>query len=239
MENLPSSHLVENILSARTLGIPLKSLEVEREEILSEKDRLFGEKPMVEKKSEVSKTPLSEKKIQSKQDNSGTTSLIEMPPGGSSAKTAKMGGRKNFVKLELLGQGLLYSVNYGRIIRRREYGDLDFQIGLSLHPGTIDSEGREVLTQVIPISLNQSFRIRANHNLLFGVGASYVNDQVGNAANINSVFAALKAGYRYQKPGRRLFFEGEILFLQTMNPGSETDWLDSILTGGLAIGYRF
>jgi hypothetical protein len=129
----------------------------------------------------------------------------------------------NSVQLELGGHGLVYSLNYERILLNYNRFKLAGQVGFSYYPpftGFID--------YWIPISINGMFSIR-NHHIELGSG--FIINRVSSRDFYNNAidwdwegFLSARIGYRYQKPdGHFLFRAGftpvlEINFLSKLKP---------------------
>jgi len=139
---------------------------------------------------------------------------------------------KNSVLIEVLGHGFFYSLNYERILWGNSKTHTSGQIGISYY-------GKEsgVVPLWIPISLNQSIRIKGNSYAEVGIGKMFRNDGVllqdGTFQN-NYQFEEwiFRLGYK------RYFKNNKWLFKIAYTPIFQ-DKADFISWGGIAFGYQF
>ncbi len=146
--------------------------------------------------------------------------------------------KKNAVYLELLGQGLFYSVNYDRILLVGNKLALSGRVGLSYYPITSFFDAHTI---AIPIEFN----LLVGNGLTyfeFGLGGTYM--QGLDKPNFSkSFFASLRLGYRYQKD------EGGLMFRIGFTPllpiilddeyQLDTDYIPLLPSVGLSVGYTF
>ena len=146
----------------------------------------------------------------------------------------------NTVYFELFGNGLVYSVNYDRMVTdnisvRAGYG------GLTVSSTSVDSETSLILTEDVKITmipvLGNYLMGDGNHKLEIGGGVVMVSiDYSGNVEDIDFSIGADGAiptgnlGYRYQKP------EGGLFFKASLCPFFGDEMVTSI---GLGLGYSF
>ena len=102
--------------------------------------------------------------------------------------------KKNAVYLELLGQGLLYSVNYDRILLVGNKLALSGRVGLSYYP---DTGFFDTNTIAIPIEFNLLVGKGLTY-FEFGLGGTYMQG-LDKSSFSKSLLASLRLGYRYQK----------------------------------------
>jgi len=145
----------------------------------------------------------------------------------------------NTVYFELFGNGLVYSVNYDRMVTdnisvRAGYGGLTIS-NLS-YDETLGFINEDIKITMIPL-LGNYLMGESNHKLEIGGGVVMVMvDYSGNVADIDFSIGADGAvptgniGYRYQKP------EGGLFFKASLCPffGEEV-----VTSFGLGIGYSF
>jgi hypothetical protein len=127
------------------------------------------------------------------------------------------------VYIELLGKGLVNSVNYEHSLSRTVQG-FNVQIGAGFAPTSLVT---------VPASVNYVFGSNKHHFEL-GVGITYINgflwaddDSFGPDFGIHTILL-----YRFEKPGRKFFFKaGATPFIsRNLNIGP---WF------GAGIGFRF
>jgi hypothetical protein len=115
---------------------------------------------------------------------------------------------KNAAQVELFGHGIIYSLNYERIIFNAEKYKTTAQVGGSYYPKVI---GFSALW--LPIMLNQLFSFH-KHHVEMGVGHIFTKDNIKreeppvSASYLygNSDWAHLarvRIGFRFQKPSSR------------------------------------
>ena len=146
--------------------------------------------------------------------------------------------QNNTIYLELLGNGLLYSLNYDRMVTdnisvRAGYGGLTVS-NSTVSSGVIVTE--DIKITLIPVLANY-LRGEGNHKLEIGGGIVLVSlDYTGNVADVDFSLAADGAiptgnlGYRYQKSEGGFFFKASLcpFFAETM-----------VTSVGLGFGYSF
>jgi hypothetical protein len=148
--------------------------------------------------------------------------------------------QNNTIYLELLGNGLVYSLNYDRMVTdnisvRAGYG------GLTISERSSDPSGFGIITEEIKITmipvLANYLRGEGKHKLEIGGGIVLVSlDYTGNVADVDFSLGADGAiptanlGYRYQKPEGGFFFKASLcpFFAETM-----------VTSAGLGLGYSF
>ncbi|HTF03235.1 MAG TPA: hypothetical protein VK826_04385 [Bacteroidia bacterium] len=151
--------------------------------------------------------------------------LIFVQINAQEQKTDSMARAKNTVFVELLGRGVLYSVNYERWLF--SYRSLDFsgQVGLSV------MKNQDLIT--FPLALNV-MKGKVHHPMI-SIGYTQVLWQQPTNFFKNdypeSIFI-VGAGYKYQRPEGGFYFT-----LQVMKffPVDE----NILIWGGLGIGYTF
>lgn len=110
---------------------------------------------------------------------------------------------KNNIQLELFGSGILYSVNYERVLLNKNKHKTVSDVGISRVPMN-HFDGI-----CFPVSVNHLFSFQYHHVELglgmtpyFAFGGNY--DGWGN-------FYSMRIGYRYQKPHRKFIFRAAVI----------------------------
>ena len=149
--------------------------------------------------------------------------------------------QSNTIYFELLGNGLLYSLNYDRMVTdnisvRAGYG------GLTVSQMRADPTGFGIITEdvkitMIPVLANY-LRGEGNHKLEMGAGVVLVSvDWTGTMEELGSFSLGADGaiptgnfGYRYQKSEGGFFFKASLcpFFAETM-----------VTSFGLGLGYSF
>lgn len=140
---------------------------------------------------------------------------------------------RNSVQVELGGHGLVYSLNYERILLNNPGFKTSVQAGFAYYPpesGIIDLWIPVLVNGIV--SFNQ-------HHLEFGIGRSFTIESVSNAENLPTThefhgFMTGRLGYRLQKPGSR--FVMRAAFTPLLNLEGETEFHPNV---GLSFGYAF
>ena len=153
--------------------------------------------------------------------------------------------QNNTIYLELLGNGLLYSLNYDRMVTdkisvRAGYGGLtvsQFVTDENAAPGTFSITNEDVKITMIPLIVNY-LRGGGNHKLEIGGGVVLVSvDWSGTVEELGSfklgadgALPTGNLGYRYQKSEGGFFFKASLcpFFAETM-----------VTSVGLGFGYSF
>jgi hypothetical protein len=136
---------------------------------------------------------------------------------------------RNAFYIELLGNGLLYSVNYDRLFADQISG----RVGLMVIGAANDSSAAAVIAA--PIMANYLFG-RGNSHFEAGIGVTVMTGAVENVEGIedegfSGAVGTATLGYRYQRPG------GGFVFRAGLTPffggGGILPWF------GLSFGYGF
>lgn len=141
---------------------------------------------------------------------------------------------RNSIYIELLGHGLLYSVNYDRRFSDRVSG----RAGAMLIAGR-DSEGEPASLAIIPAMANylaghgsHRLEVGAGPVLVYGRGRVERDEVKGlDASSVVGLFGGATFGYRYQP--LRGGFAFRIGFTPVFSPESFAPW------GGISFGYAF
>jgi|LFIK01.1.fsa_nt_gi hypothetical protein len=136
-------------------------------------------------------------------------------------------GSSHAVYGELLGTGLLYSLNY----EYRFHPDISARVGI-MHAGAFDATWTN-----IPIMAK--YLIGDSHNLELGAGVQYMGISFDGEGTEDDTFGiggstiagAAAIGYRYQSN------DGGMIFRATMTPLIGD--FGTITWGGLSVGYSF
>ncbi|MGH7481271.1 MAG: hypothetical protein ACRELV_03890 [Longimicrobiales bacterium] len=159
--------------------------------------------------------------------------LALLVPAAAGAQDASVTAR-NAVYVELLGNGLLYSMNYERRFTERTAG----RVGAMFVAGE-DEEGSDAAALFLPIMANFLFG-DGNHHFEAGAGLGLVlssaeevdvgvggdDDDFGAGA-----YGTGTLGYRYQRPGGGIVFRAGLT--PVFGPEAFLPWL------GVSIGYGF
>jgi hypothetical protein len=161
------------------------------------------------------------------------------------AQDSKTFDYKNNIQLELGGHGLIYSINYERILINNELLKTSGQIGIAYYPPLIGF--RDIW---IPIGVNEILSVN-NHHFEAGVGTVIIREAARDSNNTATnwswdAFLSARVGYRYQKP------QGRFLLRVAFTPVVETNLFSKLpreLYGGLlsefhplaavSVGYSF
>jgi len=163
----------------------------------------------------------------------------------------KLRDGKNFVGLELLGQGGYYSLNYGRVLSRQRFGETDIQLGVSRNPRYV-SGLPNIHILMGSISIHQSFRVYRPHHLTIGLAAVFGHRTTDADTASNSYYnlgvIVPKIGYRYHAPKSRISYKAELIIHNNFSytsAGENTEIPPRIFPnkgnvwGGLGIFYHF
>jgi hypothetical protein len=138
---------------------------------------------------------------------------------------------KNTVQIELFGHGLLYSLNYERVIFNGNRFKTTGQIGLAYYPPKTN-----LIEVWIPVMLNQLLSFD-KHHIELGLGHVFVNEHVpgfdtATERRRTGGFISGRLGYRFQKP------DGRLIIRAGFTPFREYRGTNAFHpSGGLAVGY--
>lgn len=149
----------------------------------------------------------------------------------------------NSLQLELGGHGLVYSLNYERVLFNGNRFKTTAQAGIAYYPAI--SRVRDVW---LPIGINQLYSM-GNHHIEVGLGIVPIYESVRDSENLPTEWSwsgmlSGRIAYRYQKP------DGRFIFRAGFTPVVESGWIDSAIShhgvfsefhplGGVSIGYGF
>jgi hypothetical protein len=146
---------------------------------------------------------------------------------------------KNSVQLDLGGHGMLYSLNYERVIFNRDRFKTAAQVGFSYYPPSAN-----FIDLWLPVSINEIISF-GKHHLEVGIGIVPTRSSLRNIPYVSdewvwSTFLSARIGYRYQKP------DGKFLFRAGFTPLAEFNWHSQTLSAdnihplaGISFGYCF
>lgn len=144
----------------------------------------------------------------------------------------------NAVFFEAFGSGLLYSVNYERIV---DAWDLGFRGGVSYFTYSVSSYGRSGNLSILTLPLTASYYLgSARHKLQLGLGATVIysmpstdsqGTEFGGERAGLGVAASAVVGYRYLPPHGGVTFGAG--FTPLLRPSRALAW------GGASVGYAF
>ncbi|MFQ5865286.1 MAG: hypothetical protein ACE5IW_08680 [bacterium] len=155
--------------------------------------------------------------------------LVMTLPDNSFAQSARTD--HNSIYLELLGNGILYSINYDRMFSESICG----RIGIMYIPtGEVDGE-ENVNVTIVPVTANYLVG-KGKHKLELGLGALFVFadrdfDEQGGAVDEQGVAGTATFGYRFQPLNGGFVFR--IGFTPIFTDNGFAPW------GGLSFGYGF
>lgn len=168
--------------------------------------------------------------------------------------TAQEITKKNNIYLELLGNGILYSINYERLVPLSEQLNLIPRVGFMYFPLTSFKSNRDYSNVSIPFELNLTWHKNpAAKNFpevglglnLIGMIDSFTLDEFGSKENISTRFAKVttfRVGFRHQKPQGGLMYRVGVLTPLTQDKFSENRVGDDVfyrLYAGFSLGYTF
>ncbi len=172
------------------------------------------------------------------------TSIISIAQTQTIDSAAQRTGSKNSVYAELLGNAAGLSINYDRIILRKNNISLSLCLGAGMVPsnlinGALNNGAKtNYLVYGIPVSTNL-FWGRRNSHLETGVGLTYQQGMSGLGADKYSqtLFAVARLGYRYQKEIGGFFWKiGLTPFFAIVDFG-EIESIPIVPLAGVAFGY--
>lgn len=148
-------------------------------------------------------------------------------PAASAQETASPVTARNAFYVELLGNGILYSLNYDRMITPK----VSARVGVAALAAADDSTSAGVVAA--PIMVNYLFG-EGNSHFETGVGlmlASGAVDEVGDEEDdaFSGAVGTATLGYRYQRPG------GGFVFRAGLTPFFSTDGI--LPWFGVSFGY--
>jgi len=139
---------------------------------------------------------------------------------------------KNSFQLELGGHGLIYSLNYERILLNGHKFKTASQIGISYYPPSA------VMRDIwLPICINEIYSL-GSHHIEGGIGYVIIREATRDMEDNldewfwSGVFTG-RIGYRYQKPDGRLILRAG--FTPFMEHGTAHEFHPS---GGISVGYN-
>ena len=149
--------------------------------------------------------------------------------GSAAAQDRVMPSAPNAVYVELLGNGLLYSLNYDRLLTP----NIAARVGVTGLAAASDSAAAGVFGT--PLMVSYLFG-RGNSHLETGVGVLLVAGGVENVEgfedeSFSGAIGTATIGYRYQRPG------GGFVFRAGVTPFFNTNGIGPWV--GLSLGYGF
>jgi len=148
----------------------------------------------------------------------------------------------NTLFIEIMGNALLYSVNYERLIKFKSKNKIAARIGF--HFSNDFNKNIQKITS-IPIEFSYLHPVSSkNHYLEFGLGLLYLYDIFIDLNHVDQYFfATSRIGYRYQRRDGGFFLKAGItplfeLFVINRDPAN-IDYPKLYPWAGLGIGYTF
>jgi hypothetical protein len=140
---------------------------------------------------------------------------------------------RNSVQLELGGHGLIYSLNYERILMNAPRFKTAVQAGFAYYPPKAD-----IIDIWIPVLVNGILSFN-EHHIEIGIGHVFTVESTRNLENPPTSwelhgFLTGRLGYRLQKQGSHFIMRAA--FTPLINLENETEFHP---TGGLSFGYAF
>jgi hypothetical protein len=156
-------------------------------------------------------------------------------------------GPRNTVYAEILGNAAGLSINYDRVVLKKEKIALSICIGAGFVPSNAinkllnnNATKKNYLPYGFPISCNLIYG-KNNHHLETGVGLTYQQGMYGEGLKYSqTIFAVVRLGYRYQKENGGLFWKiGFTPFIPIKEFGTISVPYVFLPFGGIALGYTF
>ncbi|MEN9523732.1 MAG: hypothetical protein RL065_2109 [Bacteroidota bacterium] len=146
--------------------------------------------------------------------------------------------RKNNINFELLGSGVLYSINYERLVYQSKYFKSNVATGFSYAPYRFFSNQSDIQFLV---NYNQFISFSKNNHADIGIGIKLINDfKQSNPEIITQPI--FHVGFRHQKLNRRFFYKiliaGTITKMELMILPSEPFYQPSFFPC-IGLGYAF
>ncbi len=144
---------------------------------------------------------------------------------------------KNSIETEIFGHGLLYSIDYERVIFNTDKFKTLGQIGFAYYP-----KKTGIIPLWIPLSINQLISLN-KHHIEVGIGQVLINDEMPDGKDKIRFFGGFKIGYRYQNPTGKFLIK--MAFTPVIDYGREIIGDKTFYSpefhplGGLTLGYNF
>ena len=151
--------------------------------------------------------------------------------------------KKNAVYLELAGNGIIYSINYDRVIPISNQLKLAPRIGFELLPKRENSDYGKFIVPLEINSLWSKSRESRNHVEL-GLGMSFVAVEIEflNALSPSTKIAKVTTGrvsFRHQKPSGGFLYRIGLVLPVAQDNYAKIKQLKGNFFGGISIGYSF
>jgi hypothetical protein len=147
---------------------------------------------------------------------------------------------KNSLQFELFGHGLLYSVNYERILINNSKFKTAVSAGASYLPPETGFIGLW-----LPITFSEIISFN-KHHVEVGIGSVITRDRklykdvLFQKEKVWGAFGSFELGYRYQKPDGRFLFKAAFTpFIEFFNTDIRRLDAEIYPSGGLTFGYCF
>jgi hypothetical protein len=147
---------------------------------------------------------------------------------------------RNAIHMEALGHGVLYSLNYERLLITGKRFQTTAQLGIGYY-----GKKSGIVPLVIPLTINEQFALTEKHFLEAGVGRVFTDDGEVNVEGVHeSVYTfddwIFRLGYRYHSPNDKWVFRVSYTpFLFIWRPETGGAFFDYENWAGLSFGYRF
>lgn len=155
--------------------------------------------------------------------------------------------KKNSIYGEVLGNAAGLSLNYDRVLLKKEKITLSVAIGAGIVPSNLINGAlnngwsrANYIVYGIPISSNLYFG-RNNHHLETGLGLTYQQGMYGVGEKYSkTIFGVVRLGYRYQRKKGGFFCKiGVTPFIPIKEFGTISVPYVVLPWGGLGLGYTF
>ena len=151
--------------------------------------------------------------------------------------------KKNAAYIELAGNGIIYSVNYDRVIPLSNQFKLAPRVGIALLPTSKNSDYSNL---ILPIEINPLWakNKESKNHFEFGVGLNLVTVKIQFVNDPSETIYLAKVttgrlGFRHQKPtGGFMYRVGLVLPIAEDNNAKIKD-LKRNYFGGISLGYTF
>ena len=146
--------------------------------------------------------------------------------------------KKNSIQVEAFGHGLIYSVNYERVVLNFPHFKTMAQIGLGYFPPKTG-----LIQFWVPVLFTQLFSFN-QHHIELGGGHVYIDHASPLGDNnlrtfLTGGFLTARLGYRFQKPDGRWIFRAAFTPFAEFFGSWNLSQIGIYPSGGLAVGYGF
>jgi len=146
--------------------------------------------------------------------------------------------KKNAFNVELAGSGLLYSLNYDRLLI------IDNRMRFTMNVGTWYIPYVETISDFnymlgVVVGVNTLFG-KQTHFLELGINVSYMNMKDMEDNYFHTAYLPIRLGYRYQKDEGGLFFRASLMPIVAIIQDVDAEFLYPVTPHfALGLGYSF